>query len=108
MSNLTEAIVREALDKTFDAIAQGNDGHADVEEVQINGTLVTFKVNVVHKATTRILGQRIVLYQLSTPVKGKFDVLHPDESDLKVQVKTPVGSIQVSLADTVKALASLV
>ncbi|PGL92404.1 hypothetical protein CN943_21890 [Bacillus thuringiensis] len=107
MANISEVVVREALDRFFDSTAKGNEGHADVEEVNIDGTMVSFKVQIVHKHTQRILRNKITVYSLTTHVEGKFDILNPNESDLVYNIETPVGGMQVSLADTVKVLADL-
>jgi len=107
MSNLTEPIVREALDKFFDSTARGNQGHADVDRLVIEGTHINFKVTIVHKHVIKVFGEKVTVYSLTTDVEGDFDVTNPDPDKLSYTVKIPGGSISVSLLDVVQILAAL-
>ncbi|WP_342428419.1 hypothetical protein [Paenibacillus sp. FSL L8-0158] len=104
---LTEPIVREALDKFFDATAMGNEGRADVDRLIIDGTKIEFRVIIVHKHVQRFLGRRVTIYSLTTDVEGKVDVLNPDPDAVSYTIKHPFGSLSVSLLDVIQILAAL-
>ncbi|MGA4712407.1 hypothetical protein [Bacillus safensis] len=104
---LTEVIVRETLDRFFDSTAVGNKGHADVDRVVINGTVVEFRVIIVHKHQIKVFGQKVTVYSITTDVEGKVDVLNPDPDAVSYTINHPFGSISVSLDDVIKVLAAI-
>ncbi|MEB2280046.1 hypothetical protein LAV73_08520 [Lysinibacillus xylanilyticus] len=104
---MTEPIVREALNKFFDSTARGNEGHADVDRLVIEGTHVNFKVTIVHKHITKVFWKKVTVYSLTTDVEEDFDVTNPDPDKLSYTVKIPGGSISISLLDVVQILAVL-
>ncbi|PGM06395.1 hypothetical protein [Bacillus thuringiensis] len=106
MPNLTEPIVREALDKFFDGTVSGNEGHADVDRLVINGTHIEFKVKIVHKHVIKVFDKKITVYNLTTDVEGDFDVTNPAPDKLSYTIQIPGGSISVSLLDVVQLLAT--
>ncbi|MEH7652187.1 MULTISPECIES: hypothetical protein [Bacillus] len=104
---LTETVVREALDRFFDSTAHGNEGHADVERLVIEGTKIQFRVKIVHRHVVRVFGQRVTVYSLTTDVEGNVDVTNPDPDKLSYTIQIPGGSISVSLLDVIQVLAAL-
>jgi len=94
------------LEAYFDKIAQGNEGDATIELLELDGTELRFHVQIRHRHVVWIkvgpIKKKVVLYSLTTHAKGKVDVLHPDPSDLRVCVDTPVGQMCVTLEDVIK------
>ncbi|NEZ45464.1 hypothetical protein [Paenibacillus alvei] len=92
MANLD--LAKAALDSFCDGLAQGNEGHADVEEFSLEGTTLHFKVAIVHKETKKIpLVGKVTIYSVTTHVKGDIDVTNPRPKDIDLCVDTPVGKI---------------
>ncbi|UBK99500.1 hypothetical protein [Clostridium perfringens] len=107
MAKLEEQIVRGVLDQFFDNTAIGNRGEANVDRLIINGTVIEFRVIITHKEVQKILGKKITIYSLTTDVEGKVDVLNPDPDAVSYSVKTPFGTLSVSIQDVITALAAL-
>lgn len=91
----------------FDSSARGNEGHADVDRLVIEGTHVNFKGTIVHKHVTKVFWKKVTVYSLTTDVEEDFDVTNPDPDKLSYTIEIPGGSISISLLDMVQILAVL-
>ncbi len=94
-----------------DSVAQGNEGDATVERLELDGVNLSFRFQIQHKQVfkERVLGQTIkfTVYDVTTPVEGQVNVIAPNPNDVTFGVDTPVGTIRFSILDIIGIFAGL-
>lgn len=110
----TLADVEYTLERVAEAIALGNEGNAEVQELKFNTPKLSYKIKIQHRHVTVVdlgplLGKKeIVVYSLTTYAEGEVDVLEPDTDDIEFCVKTPGGGKTcATLTDIIKIAALL-
>lgn len=89
-------------------LAQGNEGDASIEQLDLEGTVLRFKFRIRHRQVTKVFGQKIVVYDVTTPINGKVDLKNPNPDDVELCVETPIGKFCLSIADLVPIIVGLV
>jgi len=91
------------LDKFFDGLSAGNQGRADVEELQWNDKNHSFdfkiKVRHHHVFSEKILHKDVILnvYDVTTYVKGTVFPTDLNQTEIKFCIDTPVGQKCIDL-----------
>ena len=110
--DLKESVVASIIKQHFDSIAQGNKGSASVEKLTIEGTKVSFRVQIRHWHVWDAwpIG-RTTMYDVTTPVQGEFDIANPiTYKDIQacVDVGFGIGRVCASLEEIAIAVASAI
>jgi hypothetical protein len=97
--------IKKVLEDYCGKLAQGNEGYARVEELELNGTQLKASILIRHKHKS---GRpfNVTVYAAKTYLKLDTDVLHPDADDLKACIDSPVGQICITLEDVFKLIAT--
>jgi len=89
-------------------VAQGNEGDASIERLEIDGTVLSFRFQIKHKQVfkQKVIGRTIkaTVYDVTTPVEGRVDVKAPNPNDVTFGIDTPVGTITFSIRDIIAAV----
>ena len=106
MANLRNTEVARVLERHFDEIAQGNEGDAEIERLDLDGDTLSFRVKIRHRHTWKkpFGGGVIVVYDVTTYAEGNINPRNPDPASLRVCVETPTGQICITLEDVIAAL----
>jgi hypothetical protein len=113
MTDLRNTTAANVLESYFDEVAQGNEGDAEIEELDLDGTTLRYKVKIRHHQVAKIRipfngTKKVDVYSLTTFAEGKIDVKNPDPNDQKICVDTPVGQMCVNLTEIIELVATLV
>ncbi|MBE2973402.1 hypothetical protein [Priestia megaterium] len=112
MAELTEAIRGTAIhliEDYLETLAVGNEKKASVQELNLNGSKLSFKAEVVSKQRNKLwAGQYITVYSITTTVTAEVDLLNIAGSDVKVCVNTPAGPACADIDDLARALAGVI
>ncbi len=111
--DLRGSAAANVLEHFFDSIAQGNRGDADIEVLELDGTVLRYEVKIRHRQVAKIRipfngTKEVIVYSLTTYARGKIDIQNPAPSDQTVCVDTPVGQICVTLTEVIAIIAGLV
>ena len=92
-------------------VAQGNEKDATIERLERDGTILSFRIQIKHKQVAKVKIPfngtiSAVVYDVTTPVEGRLDLVNPNPDDVRFCVDTPVGSICFSLLDVILAVIS--
>lgn len=103
--------IAAVMDQYFDQLAQGNEGNADIERLERDGTMIRYKVKIQHKHVITIntpLGKRkVTVYSVTSYVQGEFDALNPSGVQVELCVNTPVGKQCFNLHDLIEIVAKM-
>lgn len=106
--NLLGTPVAAALDDYLDQLCKGNEGNADINTLELDGTVMNYDITMQHLHRIKVLGKKVTVYSLTTHARGKVDVLHPNPSDVKFCVDSPFGEVCATLSDIIKIAAGYV
>jgi hypothetical protein len=81
--------VKEKLEQLLSTLAQGNEGNAKLEKFDVDGSRVDFAAKIRHHHTTKVIGQKVTVYDVSTRASGAFDLAKPETLKVKVCVDKP-------------------
>lgn len=107
--NLIGTPVAAALDDYLDQLCKGNEGNADINTLELDGTVMHYDITMQHLHRIKNpFGGKITVYSLTTHARGKVDVLNPKPSDIKFCVDSPFGEVCATLSDIIKIAAGYV
>lgn len=93
------------LERFFDSICAGNRGDAKIEKMQLDGSTVSYGVELRHWQVWDSPFGRVTVYSLTNHVKGSFDLKDPSTwKNQKVCTSSPVGDICFTLDQLVEVL----
>lgn len=95
----------------FEHLAQGNEGSATINKLELDGTTLSFDVSIRHRQTTKVHipfdGDRtIVVYDVTSRCSGSLDLKNPSPNDVNLSIDTPVGPVRFSLSELIGVLLS--
>lgn len=105
--------IKNILDQYLDSLARGNEGHANVDELDFDEGIITFKATVIHKHANYIRNpftgkrSRVEMYSVEQSVSAKINLLKPEQSDMSICVSSPVGDVCASLKDIIDIIISI-
>lgn len=113
VKDLRGTAAANVLDYFFDNLAQGNRGDADIENLELEDTILRYKVKIRHHQVARIRipfnGTReIAIYSMTTRAEGKIDIQNPDPNDQQACVDTPIGPLCATLTEVIDVVKLLV
>jgi uncharacterized protein YpmS len=89
------------LARFFNSIAAGNEGYAEVEELNWDSGSLVFNVKIRHHQvfSENIAGKHVMfsVYDVTTYIQGKIDPLNLKDGEIKFCVDSPVGKLCITL-----------
>lgn len=105
--------IKNILDQYLDSLASGNEGHANVDELDFEEGIITFKATVIHKHANYTRNpftgkrSRVEMYSAKESVSAKINLLRPEQSDMSICIRSPIGDICASLKDIINIIISI-
>jgi hypothetical protein len=101
MAKMKASLVMESF---FEKLALGEERHAEIEELELQGNLLSGKVRIVSKEVMSAFGEDIMVYYLETMKEFQYDVKKPTKEQVKIQVETPLGIINGDMTELVPVI----
>jgi hypothetical protein len=103
--------IAAVMDQYFDRLAQGNEGNADIERLERDGTVIRYKVKIQHKHVIKISTpfgkKKVTVYSVTSDVEGEFDALNPSGAQAELCVNTPVGEQCFDLRELIEIVGAM-